>query len=84
MQLRVRGAGIKSKVLGPAFGIETARHRDGFEQCGLAGAVLSDKESNRWMKFQPFKWSHGRQRERIPVERLHRLASQSNFCNVLL
>ena len=68
MQLGVRVAGPKSEVLGPAFGVEAAGHCDGLKQGGFAGAILADKERNRWMKFQPFEWSYRRERERIPIE----------------
>ena len=61
-------AGAKSEVLGAAFGIEAAGDCDRLQERGLAGAILSDKESNRRVEYQRFEVSHRGERERKSLE----------------
>lgn len=69
VQRRVRSAGGKVEVACPAFRIEPPGNSDGFEERGLAAAILPDEERNRGMQWQNVEIPYRRQRKGITLER---------------
>src|SRR5579862_8179772 len=51
MQLGMRVAGPKSEISRAAFGIKSAGHRDGLQQCRFSGSVFSNEKRHSRMEF---------------------------------
>lgn len=55
----------KIEIPAAAFGVKPQLHGDGFQQGGFARAILTDKKSDRGMKFQSLQMLNGWDIERI-------------------
>jgi uncharacterized protein (DUF362 family) len=73
VEVGVRCARREVEVSGPAFGIESVGHRDGFEQSRLAGTVLAHEERRFRMQLEPLRFPDRRYLGR--VGRLERSAT---------
>src|SRR6185503_19087978 len=71
---RMRCSRIKLHILCPPFSIESAAHRDGFEQRGLPGPILTDKKCDFGMQFKDIQMSHSREVKWVSVKTRHGVA----------
>ncbi len=78
MQIGMRVPSCEIEVFTPTLCIETIFGGDCLKQCGFAGSIFANKESNGRMKFQPIEVPNRRDAKWISLKSRNRIAFQTH------